>query len=72
MHLDLEDATDELKRMEELENAWKELEKNKEEKPVSQKVFTSRFHTDIKTFIFKQPFFELENRVVESRKVNGR
>ena len=35
----LEDATDELKRMEELENARKELEKNKEEKPVSQKMF---------------------------------
>ena len=39
MHLGLEDATDELKRMEELENARKELEKNKEEKPVSQKIF---------------------------------
>ncbi len=38
-HLGLEDATDELKRMEELENARKELEKNKEEKPVSQKIF---------------------------------
>ena len=38
-HLGLEDATDELKRMEELENARKELEKNKEEKPVSQKMF---------------------------------
>lgn len=39
MHLSLEDATDELKRMEELENARKELEKNREEKPVSQKMF---------------------------------
>ena len=38
-HLGLEDATDELKRMEELENARKELEKNKEEKSVSQKMF---------------------------------
>ncbi|MCM1238897.1 MAG: site-specific integrase, partial [Lachnospiraceae bacterium] len=38
-HLGLEDATDELKRMEELESARKELEKNKEEKPVSQKMF---------------------------------
>jgi len=38
-HLGLEDATDGLKRMEELENARKELEKNKEEKPVSQKMF---------------------------------
>ena len=38
-HLGLEDATDELRRMEELENARKELEKNKEEKPVSQKMF---------------------------------
>lgn len=36
-HLGLEDAMDELKRMEEPENARKELEKNKEEKPVSQK-----------------------------------
>lgn len=33
------DATDELKRMEDLENARKELEKNKKEKPVSQKMF---------------------------------
>ena len=39
MHLSLEDATDELRRMEDLENARKELEKNKEEKPVSQKMF---------------------------------
>lgn len=38
-HLGLEDAMDEMKRMEELENARKELEKNKEEKPVSQKMF---------------------------------
>jgi len=38
-HLGLEDATDELRRMEDLENARKELEKNKEEKPVSQKMF---------------------------------
>ena len=38
-HLGLEDATDELKRMEELENARKELEKNKEEKHASQKMF---------------------------------
>ena len=38
-HLGLEDATDELRRMEDLENARKELEKNKEEKPISQKMF---------------------------------
>ena len=38
-HLGLEDATDELRRMEDLENARKELEKNREEKPVSQKMF---------------------------------
>lgn len=38
-HLGLEDATDELKRMEELENARKELEKPKEENPISQKMF---------------------------------
>ena len=38
-HLGLEDATDELRRMEELENNRKELEKNKEEKSVSQKMF---------------------------------
>ncbi len=42
-HLGLEDATDELRRMEELGSARKELEKNEEEneeeKPVSQKMF---------------------------------
>ena len=38
-HLGLEDATDELRRMKDLENARKELEKNREEKPVSQKMF---------------------------------
>ena len=38
-HLGLEEATDELRRMEDLENARKELEKNKEEKPISQKTF---------------------------------
>lgn len=38
-HLGLGDATDELRWMDELENARKELEKNKEEKPVSQKMF---------------------------------
>ena len=38
-HLGLEDAADELKRMEDLEMARKELEKAKGEKPVSQKMF---------------------------------
>ena len=38
-HLGLEDAADELKRMEDLEVARKELEKAKGEKPVSQKMF---------------------------------
>lgn len=38
-HLGLEDAADELKRMEDLEMARKELEKTKGEKPVSQKMF---------------------------------
>ena len=38
-HLGWEDATDELRRMEGLENARKELEKNKEKKSVSQKMF---------------------------------
>lgn len=38
-HLGLGDDTDELKRMEELENTRKELEKSKEEKLVSQKMF---------------------------------
>ena len=38
-HLGLEDAADELKRMEDLEMARKELEKAKDEKPVSQKMF---------------------------------
>ena len=31
-------------------------------------VFTSRFHTDIVTFVFKKPFLEFENRIVKSRK----
>lgn len=38
-HLGLEDAADELKRMEDLEVARKELETAKGEKPVSQKMF---------------------------------
>lgn len=38
-HLGLEDAADELKRMEELTDARKELEKVKGENPVSQKMF---------------------------------
>lgn len=38
-HLGLEDAEGELKRMGELENARKELDKAKGEKPVSQKMF---------------------------------
>lgn len=38
-HLGLEDAADELKRMEELADARKELEKVKEENPISQKMF---------------------------------
>ena len=38
-HLGLEDAADELKRMEDLEMARKELETAKGEKPVSQKMF---------------------------------
>lgn len=38
-HLGLEDAADELKRMEELADARKELEKVKGESPVSQKMF---------------------------------
>lgn len=38
-HLGLEDATDELKRMEDLENARKELDKTSEKKAVTQKMF---------------------------------
>jgi integrase len=38
-HLGLDDAADELKRMEELENARKELDKATGEKPMSQKMF---------------------------------
>lgn len=38
-HLGLDDATDELKRLQELEVARKELEKTQGEKPVSQKMF---------------------------------
>lgn len=38
-HFGLDDAIDELKRMEELENARKELDKARGEKPVSQKMF---------------------------------
>ena len=38
-HLGLEDAEDELKRLEDLKNARKELEWTQGEKPVSQKMF---------------------------------
>ena len=38
-HLGLEDATDELKRMEELEDARKELDKTSGRKTVTQKMF---------------------------------
>lgn len=38
-HLGLEDAEDELKRLEDLKNARKELERTQGEKPVSQKMF---------------------------------
>ena len=38
-HLGLEDAEDELKRLEDLKNARKELERTPGEKPVSQKMF---------------------------------
>ena len=38
-HLGLDDATDELKRMEELENARKELNKTNGENIISQKMF---------------------------------
>ena len=38
-HLGLEDAEDELKRLEDLKNAREELERTQGEKPVSQKMF---------------------------------
>ena len=38
-HLGLEDAEDELRRLEDLQNARKELEWTQGEKPVSQKMF---------------------------------
>lgn len=38
-HLGLEDAADELKRMEDLENARKELNKAREDAPATQKMF---------------------------------
>lgn len=38
-HLGLEDAEDELKRLEDLKNARKELERTQGEKSVSQKIF---------------------------------
>lgn len=38
-HLGLEDAEDELKRLEDLKNARKELERTQVEKPVSQRMF---------------------------------
>lgn len=38
-HLGLEDAEDELKRLEDLKNARKEQEWTQGEKPVSQKIF---------------------------------
>lgn len=37
--LGLEDAEDELRRLEDLQNARKELERTQGEKPVSQKMF---------------------------------
>lgn len=59
-HLGLEDATDELKRMEELESARKELEKNKEEKAVSQKMF-GQFNMEGTTCaLLRQGFFRLK------------
>lgn len=38
-HLGLEDAEDELRRLEDLQNVRKELERTQGEKPVSQKIF---------------------------------
>ena len=38
-HLGLEDATDEIKRMEDLENARKELDKTSGRKTITQKMF---------------------------------
>lgn len=38
-HLGLEDAEDELKRLEDLQNVRKELERTQGEKPVSQRMF---------------------------------
>lgn len=38
-HLGLEDAADELKRMEDLENAREELNKAREDAPATQKMF---------------------------------
>ena len=38
-HLGLEDAEDDLRRLEDLQNARKELELTQGEKPVSQKMF---------------------------------
>lgn len=38
-HLGLEDAMDEIRKMEELEKARKELDKAKDENPVYQKMF---------------------------------
>ena len=38
-HLGLEDAADELRRLEDLQNVRKELERTQGEKPVSQKIF---------------------------------
>lgn len=37
-HIGLDDATEELRKLEEMENARRELEKG-QEKPVSQKIF---------------------------------
>ena len=41
-HLGLEDAEDELKRLEDMQNAKKELERTQGEKPVSQKLLVLR------------------------------
>lgn len=56
----LKDVEKELKRIEELENARKELKKNKEEKPVSQKKFQSICYMERLCALLRQGMFCFE------------
>lgn len=56
-HLRLEDAVDELKQVEELENARKEMEKINGEGTVSQKMFRQYNMERVKALCYGRAFF---------------